>query len=197
MLRRRKNLPFQSNADGTYAVGLDPDSRDFLADLPRQLVTVIEAGDEQSTRRLFPPAYHRESDSEREDEYRRFMRQDLIESKRASLTLLSETAHQELLTHEQLLGWMGAVNDIRLVLGTQLDVYEGLDPDDLDETDPRRPALGVYGWLSGVLELIVMGLAGGEGRDLDGGPEDYLEYETDDDSEPDSEPNSDSGLTDS
>ncbi len=166
MLRRRKNVPFRANGDGNYTVGLDPDSREFLADLPRQLVLVIEAGDEASTRRLFPPAYHREADLEREDEYRRFMRDDLVESKRAALKVLSDTAHQEHLTHEQLLGWMGAVNDIRLVLGTQIDVYEGLDLDDLDDSDPRRPALAVYSWLSGVLELIVMGLAGGEGRNL-------------------------------
>ncbi len=180
MLRRRKNLPFKSNADGTYTVGLDPDSREFLADLPRQLVMVIEAGDEESTRRLFPPAYHRDADSEREDEYRRFMRDDLVESKRASLSLLAETAHLEHLTHAQLLGWMGAVNDIRLVLGTQIDVYEGLDVDDLAENDPRRPALSVYGWLSGVLELIVMGLTAGEGRDLFTGDDEDLEFEFED-----------------
>ena len=158
MLRRRKNLPFHANADSTYTVGLDQDSRDFLADLPQQLMVVIAAGDEESTRRLFPPAYHRDSDAERQEEYQRFMRDDLVESKRAALTMLSETAHLERLTHDQMIAWMGAVNDIRLVLGTQIDVYEGLDLDDLADDDPRRPALAVYGWLSGILELIVMGL---------------------------------------
>jgi hypothetical protein len=159
LLRRRKQLPFRLNADGTHIVGLDTDSRDFLADLPKQLMAVIEDGDVESTRRLFPPAYHREIDAEHQEEYQRFMRDDLIASKRGSLTLLSETAHHDTLTSEQLLGWMGAVNDIRLVLGTQLDVYEGLDLDDLAEDDPRRPALAVYTWLSGILELIVLGLS--------------------------------------
>jgi hypothetical protein len=158
--RKRKNkLPFAPNADGTFTIGLDPDARDFLADLPRQLRTVIDAGDEASTRRLFPPAYHRQDDAEREDEYRRFMREDLITSKMGAMTMLQEKAHAETLTADDMVAWMGAINDIRLVLGTQLDVYEGMDTDDLPDGDERLPALGVYGWLSALLELIVMGLS--------------------------------------
>jgi Domain of unknown function (DUF2017) len=160
MARKRKSkLPFQPNGDGTFTIGLDADARDFLADLPRQLRTVIEAGDEASTRRLFPPAYHRQDDSEREEEYRRFMREDLITSKMGAMAMLQEKAHAETLNEDDMIAWMGAINDIRLVLGTQLDVYEGLDTDDLPADDERLPALSVYGWLSALLELIVMGLS--------------------------------------
>jgi hypothetical protein len=158
--KRRQQLPFHPNGDGTFTIGLDTEVREFLADLPRQLRTLIEEGDEASTRRLFPPAYHRQDDSEREEEYRRFMREDLIASKLGAMNVLQEKAHAETLTTEDMVAWMGAINDIRLVLGTQLDVYEGMDTDDLPDDDERLPALSAYGWLSGLLELIVMGLSG-------------------------------------
>jgi Domain of unknown function (DUF2017) len=161
MARRRKNkLPFQPNGDGTFTIGLEAEAREFLADLPRQLRAIIDAEDEASTRRLFPPAYHRSEDGEREEEYRRFMREDLVTSKMGAMAMLQEKAFADTLTTDDMVAWMGAINDIRLVLGTQLDVYEGMDTDDLPDGDERLPALGVYGWLSAILELIVMGLSG-------------------------------------
>jgi hypothetical protein len=52
---------------------------------------------------------------------------------------------------------MGAVNDLRLVLGTRLDVTE--DMDDIELDDPRAPAFHVYHYLTYVLSEIVNALA--------------------------------------
>jgi hypothetical protein len=157
---RRRKLPLHPLGDGTFRVGLDDAERELLADLPRQLREVIEAGDEASVRRLFPPAYHRAEDVEREEEFRRYMREELLTSKLGAMSILQESAYAETLTAEQLQAWMGAINDVRLVLGTQLDVYEGMEVEDLPEDDPRLPALHVYSWLSGLLELVVHRLMG-------------------------------------
>ncbi len=166
MARRRKaTMPFHPKGDGTFIIGLAPEDREFLADLPRQMAALIESGDEASTRRLFPPAYHRDVDGEREEEYRRFMREELLISKSAAMALIAEKVHEETLTTDEMNSWMGAINDIRLVLGTQLDVYEGFDVDDLPENDPRLPSLAAYGWLSGLLELIVARLSGSDPED--------------------------------
>ena len=44
--------------------------------------------------------------------------------------------------------WMGALNDLRLVLGTRLDVQEDTFATEPDLNDPRGQALAVYGYLS-------------------------------------------------
>ncbi|TDP96542.1 DUF2017 domain-containing protein [Labedaea rhizosphaerae] len=63
------------------------------------------------------------------------------------------------LTFEQADAWLSALNDVRLALGTALDVTEEM-PDELPEDDPRSPHLGVYHWLTWVQDTLVDALAG-------------------------------------
>lgn len=65
------------------------------------------------------------------------------------------------LTLEQAESWLSALNDVRLALGTALDVTEDM-PDDLPEDDPRAPHLGVYHWLTWMQESLVHALGGDE-----------------------------------
>jgi Domain of unknown function (DUF2017) len=52
--------------------------------------------------------------------------------------------------------WLTALNDLRLALGTALDVSEDM-PDDLPAGDPRAEHLGVYQWLTFVQDSLVHG----------------------------------------
>ncbi|PRX49274.1 uncharacterized protein DUF2017 [Prauserella shujinwangii] len=61
------------------------------------------------------------------------------------------------LTYEQADAWLSALNDVRLALGTALDVNEEM-PDELPEEDPRAPHLGVYHWLTWVQESLVQAM---------------------------------------
>ncbi|NKQ54834.1 DUF2017 domain-containing protein [Amycolatopsis sp. K13G38] len=63
------------------------------------------------------------------------------------------------LTFEEADAWLSALNDVRLALGTALDVSEDM-PDELPEDDPRSPHLGVYHWLTWVQESLVEALTG-------------------------------------
>lgn len=55
--------------------------------------------------------------------------------------------------------WLATINDVRLTLGTMLDI--GPDtPDELPEDDPRAGHLGVYHWLTFVQESLVESLMG-------------------------------------
>ncbi|MEV6623489.1 DUF2017 domain-containing protein [Amycolatopsis sp. NPDC051106] len=63
------------------------------------------------------------------------------------------------LTEEQADAWLGALNDVRLALGTALDVTDDM-PDELPEDDPRAPHLGVYHWLTWVQETLIQALTG-------------------------------------
>ena len=62
------------------------------------------------------------------------------------------------LDEEQAEAWLGALNDVRLALGTRLDVTEELDIDAEVLADPdaeRSHALMVYGWLTYLQDSLV------------------------------------------
>jgi hypothetical protein len=63
------------------------------------------------------------------------------------------------LTEEQAQAWLSALNDVRLALGTVLEVTEDM-PDELSPDDPRAPHLVVYHWLTWVQESLIQALAG-------------------------------------
>jgi hypothetical protein len=65
------------------------------------------------------------------------------------------------LTLEQAEAWLSAINDVRLALGTALDVTEDM-PEELPADDPRAPHLGVYQWLTWMQESLVHTLSGDE-----------------------------------
>ena len=70
------------------------------------------------------------------------------------LQTLPEDGGKVELTAEQADSWLAALNDVRLALGTALDVSEDM-PDELPTDDPRGPHLGVYHWLTFVQDALV------------------------------------------
>ena len=142
---------------GSFQLRLPPEERDLLRTLPGQLRELLET-DDPSLRRLFPPAYVDEP--ELEEEYRRLMADDLVRRRQAALDIVEETIDAEQVDEEQLTAWMGAINDLRLVLGTRLDVSEDMDIEALEDDDPLTPAFALYGYLGWLQEQIVAALAG-------------------------------------
>ena len=127
---------------GGYRLRLPPEERELLRSLPGQLRVVLES-DDPSLRRLFPPAYT--DDDEADDEFQRLMREELLEGKLAALQIVEETAGADHLAGAQLEGWLGALESLRLYLGTQLDVSEQTYEQELDPYYPSAPALALYG----------------------------------------------------
>lgn len=82
----------------------------------------------------------------------------LIEAKDAAaavvLETLPETGGRIELTPEQADAWLTALNDVRLALGTALDVSEDM-PDELPPDDPRSTHIGAYHWLTFVQDSLV------------------------------------------
>jgi hypothetical protein len=145
-------------------VRLTQDEVAVLRGLPDQLRTVLgEDEDEPVNRRLFPPAYLDVADVERDSEYRRLMHDDLVEEKLANLDLVtgslgrgSTTVRRWTveLTDEEAAAWLGVLNDLRLALGVRLDVTEDFDGD-VDDTDPRAPALHLLSYLGWLEEQLL------------------------------------------
>ena len=142
--------------DGRFRVDLEPFERDLLRTLPGYLRDLL-ATDDPSLERLFPPAYL--GDEERDQEYRRLMRGDLMGSHLTSLDVLEETLDAADLDEEQLVAWMGALNDLRLVLGTRLDVSEDMGDEPFPEDDPRAPEFALYAYLTMLQDSVIEALS--------------------------------------
>jgi len=144
--------------DGRYSLRLPDDVRQLLGSLleeMRELLTADQPADGR-LERLFPPAYL--ADPEKNAEYQRYMRSELLTSRLSALDQVRDTLTAKDLTEPQLTAWMTSLNSVRLVLGTMLDVSED---DRLDELSPEDPSFGghlLYGELSVILEHIVAAL---------------------------------------
>ena len=151
--------PVEPDREGGFRLRLSDGERELLRTLPAELRALLDSErDDPGLRRLFPRAYER--DEEGEDEYRRLMAGELLEGRRAALRLVEETADRDRLTAEELDGWLRALNDLRLVLGTRLDVTEDMYEADLDPAHPQAYELSVYAYLSWLQEQLVAAAAG-------------------------------------
>lgn len=128
----------------------------MLRALPGQLRDAIAANPkDEAFRRLFPPAYA--NDPQAEQEYRHLVGPELDEKRALALDTLAKTADATELSEEELEAWLRALNDIRLWLGTLLDITE----DEADE-EPEDPPHILYHALTG-LQAIVIDVLSGEG----------------------------------
>jgi hypothetical protein len=128
-------------------------------------------------RRLFPDAYTdpeqppvspREAEERREysAEFRRYTENDLRAGKREnalavirSLDALAGDGGAVLkLSAQESRQWLGALNDLRLAIGSRLEIGDEDDTDllyRLPDEDPRKPMVMAYLWLGGLQETLV------------------------------------------
>ncbi len=146
--------PVMPNGDGTYSLNLREEERALIAAIVPDLRSLLadDPNDEMLTR-LFPTA--RPDDAEAEAEYRDMVRDELVSKRLARLDIVAELAEATALDQEQLAAWMGAVNDIRLVLGTRLEVTEDDEFEETDEADAESVARSAYWYLGWLLEHLV------------------------------------------
>jgi Domain of unknown function (DUF2017) len=87
----------------------------------------------------------------------------IIDAKRVAAQQLLDTIPDEggrfELTEDAANAWIAAVNDVRLALGTMLDIRPD-GPDQLPEDHPMAPHLDVYQWLTVLQEYLVLALMG-------------------------------------
>ncbi|MFC9618586.1 DUF2017 domain-containing protein [Streptomyces sp. NPDC056930] len=122
--------------------------------------------------RLFPEAYGDEDSELRaaSAEFRRFTENDLRSRKRddaltvvRTLDALSITEDGDAvleLTGDECRNWLGALNDLRLTIGTRLEVSDDDEGETgslyrLPDSDPRKPMVMAYLWLGALQETLV------------------------------------------
>ena len=150
LVRRRR--------DGTFIQAFNTGIPTLLVDLGNQLDEMLDA-DTPDLRRLFPTAYA--GDEEKDAGYQILARSSLTDQRRAAIETVRRTAESEILTEDELTDWMALTNDLRLVLGTRLDVSEDDDGSDLDADTPEANLLEIYHLLGAVLHEIVAALSSG------------------------------------
>jgi hypothetical protein len=109
--------------------------------------------------RLFPDGYR--EDAEAAADFRRYTEPDLREGKRTAARTARETLGTPdaavQLDDEQARCWLASLNDLRLAIGTRLEVTEDTEEmyARLAADDARRATLDVYLWLGYLQETLV------------------------------------------
>ena len=152
-----------TRSGGRYVLHLGRDERGLVARLLDELrVLLTEPAADTSVARLFPVVHP--DHPEREAEYQRLMRDELITSRLAGLdavqAVLGRSGRKVTLEESEMTAFVQAINSVRLVLGTVLDVDED------DEIDPsgellETPEYQLYGYLSWLLDSAVRAMSGG------------------------------------
>jgi hypothetical protein len=143
-------LRIERSGDGV-ALRLPPPEQAVVRGLAIELTALLEgAPEDPSLRRLAPPAY---DDADDERAYREIMGGELRNGRLEALALVAQTAEHERLDPEEAETWLRALNDLRLVLGTRLNVQEDVLLD-----DPSSPDVAIYAYLSWLQEQLVEAL---------------------------------------
>ena len=113
----------------------------------------VEAGDvltDPVLIRLYPDA--RPDDPAWSARFRDMIRGDLDDARRENLAVVEDTLDARSIDDDQAEAWLHVLNDLRLVMGTRLDITEEREAEPFDPEDPDAAALVVYaytGWLEG------------------------------------------------
>jgi hypothetical protein len=120
-----------------------------------------DAPDDPALRRLLPDAY---ADDASAGEFRRLMdnqlrglKSDALQRMIGDIRSAGSGGEPVALTPADVEIWLQAINDVRLVLGTRLEVTEDMTEswDTLDPADPRTSLLLAYDWLGWLQESMV------------------------------------------
>lgn len=122
---------------------------------------LVGPSDHPALRRVFPAAYHLPEHAEHDAEYQRLMREELVASRVAGIETVLGVLDAKVLSDAQVTALMQALNGLRLVLGTVLDVSEDDEPEEIDDDDPLAAERHLYGFLSWLLEWTVRALSAG------------------------------------
>jgi Domain of unknown function (DUF2017) len=147
---------------GDFLVRIPPSERELLRALPDQLRTLLSEGERQdpALRRLFPAPT---MDDERINaEFERLTRDDLVAERLRSVDAMERTLDADRLSEEDLVAWLAAINDLRLVLGVRLDVTEDTSAASfasLPDDDPRVRMYAVYTYLTFLEDHVVAALS--------------------------------------
>lgn len=141
---------FTLNKAGQISVRLDETMRALIKQVAEELREVLLVEDPELTRRLYPTAYP--DDDALEDGYQEVVHDQLLMARLDGIDQLQASIDDEEISLNTADAWMNTINQIRLVLGTKLDVGE--EQVDIDQDDPESTSYVIYQVLSHILEEL-------------------------------------------
>jgi hypothetical protein len=161
--------PFRAARGGDVVARLDPAEAGVVGLLLDQLEQLLEAdaddvrGDPVMARLL--PDGHR-GDPEIAADYRDLTEASLRSGKTDDLAMVRATLPPDggevRLDPEQAAAWLRTTNDLRLAMGTRLDITDDTEPPE-EVTGEEDQQLAVYYWLSALQGSLVDALVAGRG----------------------------------
>lgn len=155
--------PFTRRRDGGVDVRLSDVELALVRRIASELRGVLDAPERASyTVRLFPPAYRDDPDAQAE--YARLMEGDLVRQKQDAVGEMLASLDRGVekrgvwrlrLSGEEAEAWLGVLNDVRLTLGTRLDITEESYDREIDPADPDASAHEAYRYLGWLEESLV------------------------------------------
>jgi hypothetical protein len=159
---------FRRRGDDVVA-RLDPAEAGIVGLLLDQLEQLLAAAEDDVAgdavlARLFPEGHR--GDPRLADDYRELTESALRGGKADDLAMvrasLPTDGGEVRLDGDQAGAWLRTTNDLRLALGTRLDISEDTEPPD-DVTDENSQQLAVYYWLTALQGSLVDALVAGRG----------------------------------
>ena len=159
---------FKSGIGGRISLKLDEAEKQVLSQLIEQMDDLLkvpnfdknavplarllnmdgstEISDDPALARLFPDGYS--EDEHASADFRRFTEQDLRQAKLDALNdvrlMLMDFSGKSPVTPTQAKSWLKAINDLRLVLGTRLEITDEGETD----FDTDEPGIHLYNYLT-------------------------------------------------
>jgi hypothetical protein len=156
---RRKFVPPVEVVDGGWRLNFEVEERELLIRLMGELRELLTGPDDHVLLgRLFPRAYF--DDADKEAEYQRLMREELVTSRLAAIDSVTEALEPdapEFLDEGETLAFLQSINAVRLVLGSMLGITDDDSADDAELAD--SPEHHLYDFLSWILEWTVRSLS--------------------------------------
>jgi len=141
---------------GTYEWKLGPNEREVLARVAvdfRALLANETPSSDPTLQRVFPPAHP--DDPIAELEYERSSGGALLAAKLEQLETFERCITKKVLNEDDVLACMRAANDMRLVLGTRIDVQEESAPSDFVGDPETESTFELYAYLSWLVESMI------------------------------------------
>ena len=159
--------PFKAARSGALVARLEPAEAGILGLLLDQLEQLLTAdaddvGDDPVLGRVFPDGHR--SDPEMAADYRELTESSLRSAKADDLAMVRASLPAEggevRLDADQAGAWLRTSNDLRLALGTRLDISEDTEPPE-EVAGEEDQQLAVYYWLTAVQGSLVDALVAG------------------------------------
>ena len=160
-MARRQRPPVERDG-AQFRINLGHEERELIRRLMAEMRGLLTESNDDDGRmkRIFPAAYHQEVDRELNTEYQRLMREEILTSRLKGLDAVDSfmaqaSGDRAMLTESQMMAFLQALNGVRLVLGTMLDITEDHDIAGVDENDPLVGEYNLYDFLSWILDWAV------------------------------------------